>query len=233
MDANMKPGENKNEQPNTQPNEFVEQKPVAYAIFGIDARGVRYLRDVKKILADDTEGEWKTDDDGLGEYWSGNQALGFIDTTATNAYLSDEPVEIPPDMSEVEYWKRRAMAARALARGFKRQAEEARAANARQSLPAADVTAQQPSSWSRRAQAAVDAVVSEKDGRKLIVLGGRMEQLLREALEVSSARNSGQQVAVAWQNTGDPTWIKVGGAAPDDSNWRALVYADNAARAAA
>lgn len=50
--------------------EMLASKPVAYAIYVIGG-GKIHLHDVKKI----TDDEWKCDDGGLGDYWSGNEPL--------------------------------------------------------------------------------------------------------------------------------------------------------------
>lgn len=44
--------------------------PIAYAVFGISS-GKHYLKSAKPIKDD----EWKSDDDCLGDYWAGNEAL--------------------------------------------------------------------------------------------------------------------------------------------------------------
>ena len=51
-----------------------QPKPLAYAIYAI-SNGKHTLRDVKRIPQDDTNEDWKSDDDGLGEFWSGNEGL--------------------------------------------------------------------------------------------------------------------------------------------------------------
>ena len=47
-----------------------DAKPLAYLVYGIGA-GKHYVKTAKLIKDDD----WKTDDDGLGEYWAGNELL--------------------------------------------------------------------------------------------------------------------------------------------------------------
>jgi hypothetical protein len=54
----------------------MKTQPNAYAIIGINANGRHYTHAVKLIEdAPDGPGAWQTDDGGLGEYWSGNEAM--------------------------------------------------------------------------------------------------------------------------------------------------------------
>lgn len=48
--------------------------PVAYAIYAI-CGGKSVLIEVKRIPDEDATEEWKSDDGGYGDYWSGNEAL--------------------------------------------------------------------------------------------------------------------------------------------------------------
>lgn len=52
------------------PAQGLTGKPIAYAVYGIGG-GKIHLHNVKPIKDD----EWKIDDDCLGDYWSGNEAL--------------------------------------------------------------------------------------------------------------------------------------------------------------
>lgn len=49
--------------------------PIAYAIYGIDASGKRYLSDVKRVDQLDDPLDWSMDDGCLGDRWAGNEAL--------------------------------------------------------------------------------------------------------------------------------------------------------------
>lgn len=52
------------------PERVPAAEPVAYAIYGINRYGKRTIASVKFIID-----EWKFDDDGLSNYWSGNEPL--------------------------------------------------------------------------------------------------------------------------------------------------------------
>ena len=79
-------------------------------------------------------------------------------------------------------------------------------------------------SWVRRAQAAVNAVVGEKDEETLLKLAGRMEQLLREALEAAPAQR--EPVACDVCEPGECAAVDCGYPCITDqqrSNWAFLV----------
>ncbi len=66
--------------------ETPELLPVAYIINGIDALGRHYIREVRTPLDD----EWKLDDGGLGDHWSGNEPLFRADSWKSRALTAEK-----------------------------------------------------------------------------------------------------------------------------------------------
>lgn len=50
------------------------EPPIAYAIYAI-VGGKPRVADIKLIPSSDTAGEWRSDDGGYGDYWSGNEPV--------------------------------------------------------------------------------------------------------------------------------------------------------------
>lgn len=52
----------------------VAEKPIAYAVYAI-VGGKTRVADIKLIPSSDTTEEWRSDDGGYGDYWSGNEPV--------------------------------------------------------------------------------------------------------------------------------------------------------------
>ena len=74
-------------------SETLKVAPIAYAVYGI-GDGKHYLHSVNMI-----EEDWKGEDHGLGDYWSGNEGLAFID--APSAEQPAGPSVVGPELQEI------------------------------------------------------------------------------------------------------------------------------------